>query len=423
MSEEGRQRGHPEARERLHNAETRVAAAAHDAVPALITGGAGDDPAGVVTYTIVGATTGFTQLWLLALITPMLAAATIMAGRVAIAARAGLAAVIAERYGRSVSLLVVLLLAIPNIATIAADASGVASVLGIVTGLPWEVFVPVILIGLGLLLRRGYAQMKRILTMFTMVLLAYVAAALIARPDWAEVARSTLVPHVEFEKAWLIAALGLIGTTISPYMLFWQATEEVEELEHGATIHAASFDASIWIGMIYSNVVAFFIIVAAASTIHSGGDGITTVADAARALSPLHHFGQAAFVIGIIAAGLLALPVLAASTAYAFAEVFGWREGLGVRDGTARAFYLVLAAALGGGALISLLPDFEPAQALYYSQVLDGVLLPAILLILLVLSNDRRIVGAGNRNPTWVNWMSGLAVLAALAADFAALLT
>jgi Mn2+/Fe2+ NRAMP family transporter len=409
------------ARERVRRTEKRAAGAAREAVPALITGGAGDDPAGVVTYTIVGATTGFTQLWLIVVATPMLAAATIMAGRVALATRAGLAAVIEARYGRPVSLAVVLLLAVPNVATIAADTAGVASVLGIITGAPWEVFVPLILALLAVLLRRGYGLMKRVLTGFTLVLLAYVAAALIARPDWKEIAQATLVPYVELDKTWLLAALGLLGTTISPYMLFWQANEEVEELKHGAVIHARQFDTSIWIGMIYSNVIAFFIIVAAATTIHGSGEGITDVADAARALAPLHHFGQAAFVIGVIAAGLLALPVLAASTAYAFAEVFGWREGLGLRAGTARGFYVVLGAALVGGAAISLLPDFHPADALYYTQVLNGVLLPAILLILLVLSNDRRIVGA-TRNPAWVNWMTGLAVTAALAADFAALL-
>ncbi len=409
-------------RERLRNGEAQALRIAEEAVPALITGGAGDDPAGVVTYTIVGATTGFSQLWLLALSTPMLAAATIMAGRVAVAARAGLAAVIERRYGRTVSLFVVLLLAIPNIATIAADTAGVASVLGMVTGVRWELFVPFILVALALILRRGYERMKRVLTLLTLVLLCYVAAAFLGHPDWVDVIEQTLVPRFTLDKTWLIAALGLLGTTISPYMLFWQADEEVEELKHGATIQASEFDTGIWIGMIYSNVVAFFIIVAAASTIHRGGNAIETVADAARALEPLHRVGHAAFVIGVIAAGLLALPVLAASTAYAFAEVFGWKEGLGVQAATARGFYLVLGGALVGGGVIAMLPDFHPAAALYYSQVLDGVLLPAILLILLVLSNDRRIVGA-TRNPAWVNWMAGLAVAAALAADYAALVT
>jgi Mn2+/Fe2+ NRAMP family transporter len=185
-------------------------------------------------------------------------------------------------------------------------------------------------------------------------------------------------------------------------------------------VHAHA-DASIWIGMVYSNVIAFFIIVVAAATIHGSGDPISTVAQAARALAPLHTVGEVAFVIGIVAAGLLALPVLAASTAYAFADVFGWREGLDAEAGTARAFTLVLGLALAGGAGISLLPDFHPAAALFYSQVLDGVLLPVILMVLLMLSNDPRVVGA-HRNPRWVNVVGVLTVLAALAADFATLL-
>jgi Mn2+/Fe2+ NRAMP family transporter len=415
-------RRHRAASRRRDATESRVLAVAQESIPALITGGAGDDPAGVVTYTIVGATTGFSQLWVLALSTPMLAAATVMAGRIAVAARSGLGTVIERRYGRAVSLLVVLLLIVPNVATIAADTAGVASVIGLATGVPWEGFVPVILLALGLVLRRGYAQMKRALTLLTTVLLCYVIAAVLAHPRWRDVLEQTLVPRVALEKSWLVAALGLLGTTISPYMLFWQANEEVEELNHGATIHAADFGTTVWIGMLYSNAIAFFIIVAAAATIHGHGEAIGTVADAARALEPLRWVGRAAFVIGVIAAGLLALPVLAASTAYAVAEVFGWREGIGLRAAQARGFTVVLLAALVGGGLIAMLPGFHPAAALYYSQVLDGVLLPVILAVLLMLSNDRRVV-AERRNPAWVNWMGGIAVIAALAADFAALLT
>jgi Mn2+/Fe2+ NRAMP family transporter len=410
-------------RQRARDAERRAADAARHAVPALITGGAGDDPAGVVTYTVVGATAGLSQLWLLVVTTPMLVAATGMAARIALARRAGLAAVVEYRYGRAVSMLLVLLLAIPNVATISADVAGVASALAMFTGVRWEWFVGPIVIALGLIFRRGYGVMKRILTGFTLVLLTYAVAAWLARPDWLAVARATLIPAIVPEKTWLLAALGLIGTTISPYMLFWQATEEVEELHRGTTVHARHGNGDIWAGMIYSNVIAFFIIVAAAATIHGGAaHPITTVADAARALAPLHSFGAAAFIVGIIAAGLLALPVLAASTAYAFADVFGWREGLDATAGTASAFYVVLALALIGGGMISLLPDFEPAAALFYSQVLDGVLLPVILIVLLLLSNDPRIVGT-HRNPPWVNAVGIVTVLAALAADFAALVS
>jgi Mn2+/Fe2+ NRAMP family transporter len=341
---------------------------------------------------------------------------------VALATRQGLAEVIERRYGRSVSILLVLLLAVPNVATIAADAAGVASALGMLTGWPWEPFVPIILVALGLLLRRGYEQTKRVLMWFTLALVMYLVAAVVAHPDWAAVLRATLTPNVVPEKAWLLAALGLLGTTISPYMLFWQATEEVHELKAHPAIRARAADRSLWIGVIFSNTIAFAIIVAAAATIHGSGHPIQTVADAARALAPLHRIGDIAFIVGIVAAGLLALPVLAASTAYAVAEVFGWREGLDAEAGTARAFYVVLGLALVGGALISLLPGFQPAAALFYSQVLDGVLLPAILTLLLVLSNDRRVVGRA-RNPMWINVVAVLTILMALAADFAALVS
>jgi Mn2+/Fe2+ NRAMP family transporter len=407
---------------RVGLAQARGGARARAAIPALITGGAGDDPAGVVTYTVVGATTGLSQLWLLLLATPMLVAASSMAARVALAGRQGLAAIIEQRYGRAVSLVVVLLLAVANLATIAADTAGVAAALAMLTGWPWEVFVPGILAALGLVLREGYERVKRLLTLLTLVLLTYVVAAVLAKPEWGAVIRATLLPHVVPQQAWLIAALGLLGTTISPYMLFWQAAEEVEELHHGTPLRAAQEDANLWLGMLYSNSISFFIIVAAATTIHAGGKQIETVADAAHALSPLGPLGEAAFIGGIVSAGLLALPVLAGSTAYALAEVFGWPEGLGARAAQARGFYLVLALSVVGGALISLLPDFDPPDALFYSQVLDGVLLPAVMLILLVLSNDGQIVGA-TRNPRWVNWLAGCTIVLTLAADCIALLS
>ena len=408
-------------RRRLRATEVRGVALARESVPALITGGAGDDPAGVMTYTVIGATTGLSQLWLLVLSTPMLAAATNMAARIALATNDGLAAVIEKRYGRSVSAVIVLLLAVANVATIAADVAGVAAVLGMFTHTRWEFFVPLVILGLTLVLRSGYARVKKVLTGLTVVLLSYIVAVIIARPDWGAVARATLLPQVSLGSTWLVAALGLLGTTISPYMLFWQANEDAEELHHGTGIQASEESATVWMGMIYSNLISFFIIVAAATTIHSGGEQIQTLGDAARALSPLGAIGEAVFIVGVIGSGLLALPVLAGSTAYAVAEVFGWPEGLGSKAAQARGFYLVLALSLAGGGLISLWPDFHPADALFYSQVLDGVLLPVVMLILLVLSNDRHIMGQAH-NPRWVNWMAGLTIVVAVMAMFIALL-
>jgi NRAMP (natural resistance-associated macrophage protein)-like metal ion transporter len=406
---------------RMRTAEARGAALARKSVPALITGGAGDDPAGVMTYTVIGATTGFSQLWLLVLSTPMLVAATSMAARVALATNNGLAAVIRKRYGRPVSVTIVLLLAVANTATIAADVAGVAVVLGMVFQVRWEFFVPLILLALTLVLHTGYGRVKHVLTALTFVLLSYIVAVVMARPDWGVVVRATLVPQVSLNSAWLVAALGLLGTTISPYMLFWQANEDAEELHQSTTIQANQENATVWLGMIYSNLIAFFIIVAAATTIHRGGEQMQTLADAAQALSPLSVIGEAVFIVGVIGSGLLALPVLAGSTAYAVAEVFDWPEGLGSKAAQARGFYLVLLLSLGGGGLISLWPDFRPAHALFYSQVLDGVLLPVVMLILLVLSNDRQIMGQAH-NPPWVNWIAGLTIVVAVAAMFIALI-
>lgn len=384
-------------------------------IPALISGGAGDDPAGIIAYTVVGATTGLSQLWLMLLSTPMLIAATSMAARIALTTRSGLAAVIEKRYGRAPSVVVVVLLIAANLFAISADVAGVASALEILTGIPWHWLVPLVLIGLAITVQQGYERVKAILTLFAFALLAYVAAAFLGRPDWLAVARATFIPQINLQQSWLIAALGLLGATIGPYTLFFQAGEEMEELRAGSVIRASESDRAIIIGMIFSNVVSFFVIVAAAITIHAGGSSINSVTDAAQALMPLGPVGDTLFIIGIVGSGLLALPVLAGSTAYAVAELFGWKEGLGVKIAQARGFYIVLAVSLLGGAAIALLPNFHPALAMYYSQVLSGVLLPLVMFVLLLLSNDRRVVG-NSRNPGWINSVAVLTIFVALAA-------
>ena len=390
-------------------------------IPALITGGAGDDPAGVVTYTIAGATTGLSQLWLLLLSTPMLAAANIMAARVALFGKDGLATIIRKRYGRIVSFIIVFLLTVANLSTIAADMAGVGAVLEMLTGIRWEIFIPFIALLLVAIMHLGYSKVKKVFIILSVVLVAYIFSAFYAHPDWPHVLIETLSPHIRWERYWMIAALGLLGTTISPYLLFWQEGEEIEELRQGITIQVDKADIGVWVGMIYSNLISAFIMSAAAITIHDKNLTITSVADAARALQPLGQWGYMAFSVGIIASVLLALPILAGSTAYAIAELFGWPEGFGAREAQARGFYLIIALSLIGGGIISLTPHFRPADALFYSQVFNGVLLPLLILMLLVLSNDTRIVGE-SRNPRWVNWMGFLTILIALTANFSAIL-
>lgn len=403
-------------------ASSRTRKLFHEAVPALITGGAGDDPSGVLTYTVVGATTGLSQLWLLLVSTPMLVAAVLMASRVARTARAGLASVICARYGRAVGVPIVGLLLLANLATIAADVAGVAGALELLTGWAWEYFLVPILLILALVWRFGYSKAQHVLTALAMALVLYAFAAVLARPDWGQVVRATVTPHIPLDHLWLVAALGLLGTTISPYMLFWQANEEVEEARGFSLPDEAAAKRSVVIGMVFSNVVAFFIIVCAAVTTHATGGQINSIGDAARVLSPLGWLGDEIFVATFVGAGLLALPTLAGSSAFAVAELFGWPEGLDREVAHARGFYVVLCTALLGGAAISLWPDFHPAAALFYSQVLNGVLLPLLMLILLVLSNDGRIVGTA-RNPMWVNVGAVLTMLLASAATFAAVVS
>ncbi|MCX6053372.1 MAG: divalent metal cation transporter [Chloroflexi bacterium] len=389
------------------------------AIPSIITGGAGDDPAGVLTYTTVGATTGFSQLWLLVITTPMLVASISMAERIARTTRIGLIAVLRDRYGRIAAGLMMVLLLIANISVISADVSAVSEVLQILTGIRWEWFVPVILGVLFLLLRKGYARTRRILTFFALGLLVYALSAFMARPDWGKVLQSMVLPQVILKRTWMLAALGLIGATVSPYMLFWQGDEEIEELRHGSS-GSENNQGAIWGGMIFSNVVALFIIIAAAMVLHGSGGQISTVLDAAKALSPLGKIGDLAFILGILGAGFLALPVFAGSTAFAVAEFFGWREGLDEPVDKAKGYYFVLGATLLGGAIISLIPNFNPTDALFYSQVLNGILLPVIMVVLLMLSNDQKVVGT-YRNPLWVNLVGVFTIFVALAANLAAL--
>lgn len=392
--------------------------------PAIITGGAGDDPAGVLTYTTVGATTGISQLWLLLVSTPMLVATVSMAERIARHRRAGIVEVLRWRFGPRLALGIVILLLASNLTTFAADVAAVAEVAQILTGIPWEVFVPMVLFVLWAIFRSGYVRVKTVLTALALVLLVYVLAAWRASPDWRAVFWATIHPHVRWERTWLVAALGLLGTTISPYMLFWQSNAEVEEN------HSAGSDqpphgvqlGSIWLGMIFSNVVSLFIVVAAATALHGKGGDIETVYAASQALAPLGAVGELAFVVGVIGAGLLALPVFAATSAYAIAELFQWSGNLDAAASEARGFYLVLSATVIIGAIISLLPEFDPPDALFYSQVFNGILLPLITLLLLYLANDRQVVGE-DRSPSWVNVMAIATILLSCTALLATILT
>ncbi len=381
--------------------------------PGIITGGAGDDPAGIVTYTTVGATTGFSLLWLMLLSTPMMVAVQDMAARLAIVTGKSLPEIIRGFYSRKAAVAIVLVLGVANVITIGADLQGVAEVLELLTGIRsvhW--LIPITAFIAYLVTFRTYRTVKRVFVGLTMVLVAYVFAAVLARPDFSAVLRNTFLPHLSFSSMFLVAALGMLGTTISPYMLFWQASEEKEE--HKTVAQAKSVQADTAVGMIYSNLIAFCIIVAAAVMLFGRHMSINTVSDALLALRPLgQRSAVALFSIGIISAGFLAIPVLAGSTAYAVADTFGWREGLDHKVSDAKGFYSVFFGALVIGDLIHLSP-LTAVQALYYSQVLDGLLLPVLVGVLLALNANTQIVGEFS-NSSFNKFFGWLALLFSLA--------
>ena len=360
--------------------------------PGIITGGAGDDPAGIVTYTAVGANTGYSLLWLMLLSTPMMIAVQNMAARLALVTGKSLPEIVRAFYSRNLSVFMVLMLSVANIITVGADLQGVASVLELLTGIKSVHFlIPITALIAYLVMFKAYRTVKRVFMGLTFVLFAYILAAFAANPDLNAVWINTFVPHIRWNTAYALAALGLLGTTISPYLLFWQASEEKEEHKTVAQARQVGWDTAL--GMIYSNLIAFAIIIAGAVLLYGGHHPLNSVRDAAMALLPLGKENAFLFfTLGILAAGFLAIPVLAGSTAYAVADTFGWREGLDYKVSDAKGFYTIFFGALVIGDLIYLSP-FTAVQALYYSQILDGILLPILVGILLILSSNRKIVG------------------------------
>jgi len=358
--------------------------------PGIITGGAGDDPAGIVTCTVVGATTGFKLLWLAFLSSPMMIAVQDTVSRIAIVTGKSLPEITNIFYSKKFTALMISILLIANVFTIAADIDAIASILEITTGINSVYYLIPITAAIGyLVVFKQYRTVKRVLIGLTAILVVYVVSAVISKPNVKSLLLNTFVPHISLNSAFIVAALGYLGTKMSPYLLFWQASEEREE--HKTVVQAEEVDFDTAVGMIYSTVIDYFIIVSAAVMLF--GKNIETVKDAALALKPVAgNYSFALFSIGVIVSGFLSIPVLSGSSAYAVADAFGWREGLDYKVSDAKGFYIVFLGALILGDLIDLSP-VSTVDALYYSQVLDGVLLPILIVMILLISNNKRIMG------------------------------
>jgi NRAMP (natural resistance-associated macrophage protein)-like metal ion transporter len=385
--------------------------------PGVITGGADNDPAGIATYSIVGATAGFAQNWLLLLATPMLIVVVQISAKVANVTKTDLATVLRTTFGARVATPAVLLMVAANVITMGADLLAMGAAIQLVTGVNFIYWiVPLAALMACVTIFLNYRVVSRVMLWLVALGAAYVVAAFMARPDWTSALRSTFVPQIELSPAFLLASVGMLGTTITPYLFFWQTSGEVEEKRGVQRLTQTNLDIAI--GMVWSNVTAFFIIVATGAVLFTRHAEIRTAADAARALEPFAgHYATAIFAVGIIGAGLLAIPVLGASAAFGVAGLVGWRRGLGHKPRNAPQFYVVIGLAF----LVAMelaISSIDPIKALFYSQVLDGLIAPILIVLMLLLTSSRKVMGdfVNGRGTSVVGW--GAAALMA-AADIA----
>ena len=398
--------------------------------PGLITGVADDDPSGIATYSQAGAQFGLNMLWTMPLAFPLMSAIQLLCGRIGRVTGKGLAANIKLAFPPVVLRTVVTLLLIANTLNIAADVAAMGEVGEMVTGVSRHlVTAGFVLATIALQLFEPYHRYVRFLKWLCLSLLAYVAVLFTVHVPWGEVAARTVLPRVRPDAAAAAVVVGVFGTTISPYLFFWQASEEVEEMgrKRGSRAlvhdHAAApaelrrIKWDTWSGMFYSDITAYFVILATAVTLNVAGiRDIETAAQAARALKPLAgHFAFLLFALGILGVGLIGVPVLAGSAAYALSEAMGWREGLELKIRRAPRFYGVIVASMLLGLMIQYSP-ISPMKALFWSAVINGVVAVPLMVVILLLSVKKSVMGpfTASRGLLMLGWI-GTAVMAAAA--------
>ncbi len=394
--------------------------------PGLVTGASDDDPSGIATYSQAGAQFGYSTLWTAFFTFPLMAAVQGMCARIGLVTQHGLTVTLREHYSKTI-LYIMLLFSLPAITlNIGADIQGMGAVAHMM--LPQ---VPVFVFSClftGLLLfaiiKYPYQKIAQILKWLCLSLLLYIFVPFMVNQDWTVVLKNTLVPTIKFDKEFISILVAILGTTISPYLFFWQATMEAEEV---GALHKKmivnkrilkGMTTDINVGMLLSNVVMFFIILTAASVLNTSGiTHIDTVDQAAKALEPIAgKFAAAIFTLGVIGTGLIAIPVLAGSQSYMLAETFGWQTGLNKKFAEARPFYITIIASL----LVGLSLDFlgiSPIKALYYTAILYGVTAPVLIAIVMHIANNKKIMGNFS-NSRLSNILGGITLLVMTVAAF-----
>jgi NRAMP (natural resistance-associated macrophage protein)-like metal ion transporter len=400
-----------------------------DLGPGLITGAADDDPSGISTYSVTGAAYGYMPLWTALFSFPLMAAVQLMCARLGLVTGRGLAGVLRRYYPRWVLWGACALLIVANVFNIGADLGGMAEATAMMTGINALYWIPLYtFLIISLLFWSSYRLIARIFKWLTLVLFAYIVAAFLAHPDWHAVLGATFVPRVEWSSGFLATFVGILGTTISPYLFFWQASQEVEEMRlrgvRASHDNPAKTQRAVRrmrldtiVGMVFSNGIAFFVMLMGAVVLNTAGiTDVRSASQAAQALRPLAgDFAFALFAAGIVATGLLAVPVLASSAAYAVAEALAWNEGLERNWREAKGFYsiIVIATIVGTGLCFS---TIDPMKALVWSAVINGVVAVPIMVAMMVLSGKPQVMGpmTVRRKTRFLGWGAAVVMAAAV---------
>lgn len=408
--------------------------------PGFVTGAADDDPSGIATYSVAGSQYGYKMSWMSLFLVPAMIAIQEMCGRIGMVTGKGLAGVIKQYHSKKLLWFAVSLLAVANIINIGADLGIIAASLRMLWGLSfyfWLILTAVLVIWLEIAV--SYKKYSKYLKWMGLTLMVYVVTAFLVKQDWTEIIFSTLIPHISLNTGELMTIVGFLGTTISPYLFFWQASEEVEEEIADVSSKMSDFGqkpvitqvevdvmrTDTKIGMIFSNLMAFFIILTTAATLHANGIfSINTPQEAALALRPLAgDFAYILFAVGIVGIGLQSIPVLAGSLAYAVADGLGIKQGLSKKFGEAKGFYLIILLATVAGVLMNLL-GINTMQALFYAAIVNGVVAVPLIFIIIRLADDKRVVDEYKTEKKYkvIAWMTfffmALAVLFMLGSMF-----
>ena len=370
--------------------------------PGLITGASDDDPSGIATYSQAGAAYGLSTLWTALIAFPLMAAIQQMCAKIGLVTSQGLTGALKTNYPKPV-LYLMLLFSFPAIVmNIGADIAGMGAVGNLlfpkIDAMYFSIFFTILL--LGLIIYLPYHKIAATLKFLCVVLLVYLIVPFLYKQDWLDIAKNTFIPNIQFNKEFVAVLVGILGTTISPYLFFWQASMEVEEMAHKKRHLIVNkriitdMKQDVDFGMSFSGVVMFFIILTTGTVLYKGGiHQIDTVEQAAVALKPLAgNFAYLLFAIGVIGTGLLAIPVLSGSLSYIISETFGWEKGLDKKFHEAKAFYLVMVISLILGLSLNYI-GISPIKALIYTAILYGLTAPVLIAIILHISNNKKVMG------------------------------